>query len=88
MPSLSSCDLPKGMDPALAAENPYKVFVQIEATIDREGRITPHSLEWEDGIVYPIDAVLKVEDHCAARSGGGRVRYTIQVNGKASYLYQ
>jgi len=86
--SSSSYDLPKGMDPALAAENPYKVFVQIEATIVRQGRITPRSLEWEDGIVYPIDKVLQVENHCATRSGGARLRYTIRVNGKASYLYQ
>jgi len=86
--SSSSYDLPQGMDPALAAENPYKVFVQIEATIDRQGRIIPRSLEWKDGIVYPIDKVLKVENHCAARSGGAMLRYTIRVNGKTSYLYQ
>jgi len=55
--SSSSYDLPKGMDPALAAENPYKVFV-------------------------------KIEDHCAQRSGGARLRYTIRVNGRTSYLYQ
>lgn len=88
MSTSSSYDLPKGMDPALAAENPYKVFVQIEATIDREGRIIPHSLEWEDGVVYPIDKVLAVENHCAPRSGGARLRYTIRVNGQTSYLYQ
>ena len=56
---LSGEDLhgPGCMDPALAAENPYKVFV-------------------------------KIEDHCAQRSGGARLRYTIRVNGRTSYLYQ
>jgi len=31
--SSPSYDLPQGMDPALAAENPYKIFLQTGATI-------------------------------------------------------
>ena len=37
-----------------------KVFVEVTAKFDTEGRIIPLSLLWEDGTVYEINRVLDV----------------------------
>jgi len=64
-----------------------RVYVDVDATFDRYGRLFPRSLVWEDGCRYEIDRVVHVCPAAAARAGSGGDRYTIVVRGRESYLY-
>lgn len=64
-----------------------RVYVDVDATFDRCGRVFPRALVWEDGCRYEIDRVLYVRPAAAARAGSGGDRYTIVVRGRESYLY-
>ena len=64
-----------------------KVFVEVTARFDTEGKITPLSLLWEDGTVYEIDRVLDVRRAASLKAGGMGIRYTVRINGKQSYLF-
>lgn len=64
-----------------------RVYVDVDATFDKSGRISPRALVWEDGCRYEIDRVINVRPAFAARAGSGGDRYTIIVRGKESYLY-
>jgi hypothetical protein len=63
-----------------------RVYVDVDATFDKHGRILPRSLVWEDGCRYEIDRVVGVRP-AMARSGGAGDRYTIIVHGRESYLF-
>ncbi len=64
-----------------------KVFVEVTARFDAEGKITPLSLLWEDGTVYEIDRVLDIRRAASLKAGGIGIRYTVRINGKQSYLF-
>lgn len=64
-----------------------KVFVEITAKFDTEGKITPLSLLWEDGTLYEIDRVIDVCRAASLKAGGMGIRYTISIGGKQSYLF-
>ena len=64
-----------------------KVFVEVMARFDTEGKITPLSLLWEDGTVYEIDRVIDVRRAASLKAGGMGIRYTVRINGKQSYLF-
>ena len=63
-----------------------KVFVEVMARFDTEGKITPLSLLWEDGTVYEIDRVIDVRRAASLKAGGMGIRYTVRINGKQSYF--
>ncbi len=54
-----------------------KVFVEVTAKFDTEGRIIPLSLLWEDGTVYEINRVLDVRRAASLKAGGMGIRYTV-----------
>lgn len=64
-----------------------KVFVEVTARFDIDGKITPLSLLWEDGTVYEIDRVLDVRRAASLKAGGMGIRYTVRINGRQSYLF-
>ena len=64
-----------------------KVFVEVTAKFDVDGRVTPLSLLWEDGTVYEIDKVLDVRRAASLKAGGMGIRYTVRILGKQSFLY-
>lgn len=68
-------------------ENPYKVYVSVNVDFDVDGHMRPQSLTWEDGTVYVINKVTDVRQAAAMKAGSGGDRYTIQVNGRTSYLF-
>lgn len=61
-----------------------KVYVEVTAHFDIEGRITPLSLVWEDGTVFEIDRVT----NClrAASLGRGNWNAVHRPNQKPSKL--
>jgi hypothetical protein len=67
--------------------NDAKVYVDVQATFDKSGRMLPRALVWEDGQRYKIDKVTSIRPAAAARAGGGGDRYTILVEGREKYLF-
>ena len=65
-----------------------KVYVSVVAEIDEEGNKRPLSVKWEDGRVYEIDKVIEVRRAFAVKVGGTAVRYTVQVLGKITFLFE
>ena len=65
-----------------------KVYVRVIAEIDEQGSICPKSLTWEDGRQFIIDKVTAIQRACAAKTGGTAIRYSINVEGKQTYLYE
>ena len=64
-----------------------KVFVPVTVDFRADGVMLPRSIIWEDGHEYAIDKVTDIRQAAAMRAGGQGDRYTIQVEGKQSYLY-
>lgn len=65
-----------------------KVYVSVVAQIDEEGNKRPLSVKWEDGRVYEIDKVIEVRRAFAVKVGGTAVRYTVQILGKITFLFE
>jgi hypothetical protein len=74
-------------DRAPYADNPYKVYVEVTATFDTDGNITPVSFKWEDGRVFEIDRVVDVRQAASMKAGGTGIRYTCMVRGREVYLF-
>ena len=68
-------------------ESREKRYVKVVSVTDEDGRITPVSVEWDDGRVYEIDRVLDRRQAWSPRTGGKGMRYTICVEGRATFLY-
>ncbi len=64
-----------------------KVYVEVTARFDTDGRITPLSLTWEDGTVFEIDRVLDCRRAASLKAGGTGMRYTVRIGNQQSYLY-
>ena len=64
-----------------------KVYVNVLASFDTNGRLRPLALLWEDGRKYRIDQVLDVRSAASLRAGGQGDRYTIRVGSRESFLF-
>ena len=64
-----------------------KVYVAVKADFRPDGTILPRIITWEDGTKYKIDRILDIRQAAAAKAGGQGDRFTIQVNGKQSFLF-
>jgi hypothetical protein len=64
-----------------------KVYVAVKADFNEEGIMLPRELTWEDGTRYKIDRVLDRRQAWSPRTGGKGMRYTICVEGRATFLY-
>ena len=64
-----------------------KVYVEVTARFDTDGRITPLSLTWEDGTVFEIGRVLDCRRAASLKVGGIGMRYTVRIGNQQSYLY-
>ena len=64
-----------------------KVFVEVTARFDTDGKITPLSLVWEDGTIYEIDRILDKRRAASLKAGGMGIRYTVMIQGRQSYLF-
>lgn len=65
-----------------------KVFVDVYVLVDKDGKRRPLRIQWEDGTVYTVERLL---NRCRAKSlnvGGGEIRYTVQINGKETFIYE
>lgn len=64
-----------------------KVYVNVIASFNPDGKLIPRSLTWEDGHEYLIDRILDVRPAASLKAGGQGDRYTVQILGKNSYLF-
>ena len=68
-------------------KNSAKVYVDVLAVFDTDGRIMPLKLRWIDGTSYMIDKVLDVRPTPSLKAGGQGDRYTIRIQGKERYMF-
>ncbi len=64
-----------------------KVYVDVNATFSKDGRLIPKSFIWTDGHVYDIQRVKNVCRAASLKAGGVGMRYTCVVDGRESHLY-
>lgn len=63
------------------------MFVRVNLDVDAEGKITPQTVTWEDGRVFPVDRVTDVRRAVSLKAGGTGMRYTCFIKNKQVYLY-
>lgn len=64
-----------------------KVYVEVTARFDIDGRIHPLSIRWENGKTYEIDRVLDVRRAASLKAGGVGIRYLCRILDKERFLF-
>lgn len=64
-----------------------KVYVEVTVRFLKDGGMRPLSLEWEDGRIFRIDKVKRVERACARVGSILPVRYLCVFSGNDRPLY-
>ena len=65
-----------------------RVYVNVIARHDEQGKVRPLEVEWEDGRRFEVDKLLDVRRAAALKAGGQGVRYTVRILGKETYLFE
>ena len=68
-------------------ESREKRYVKVVSATDEDGRVTPLSVEWEDGCVYEIDRVLDCRHAASLKVGGAGIRYLVCIGHAKTYLF-
>lgn len=64
-----------------------KVYVEVVARFDRDGRLMPLSVTWEDGSTFEIDRILDTRRTASTKAGGVGMRYLCRIQGHETFLY-
>ena len=64
-----------------------KKYVDVVSLTSADALVTPLYIVWDDGRRFTIDKVTNRRQAHSLKTGGTGMRYTIQVNGKQTYLY-
>ena len=64
-----------------------KIYVDVNATFSKDGRLIPRSFIWTDGHIYEIQRVKNVCRAASLKVGGVGMRYTCIVDERESHLY-
>ena len=64
-----------------------KTYVKVTVEYDKEGIITPLSIEWEDGRIYEIDRILDKRKAASTKAGGMGIRYTVKIGRTITYVF-
>lgn len=64
-----------------------KVYVDVLIKQDKNGRITPLEITWENGEVYEIDKVIGACKAASLKAGGAGIRYTCRIRNKETFLF-
>ena len=65
-----------------------KVFVDVVLLQDKDGKSRPLKIKWEDGTIYSIERLICRSRAASVRVGGGKMRYTVQICGKETFLFE
>ena len=64
-----------------------KIYLYVNATFTKDGRLLPRSFIWTDGHRYEIQRIKHICRAASLRAGGVGMRYTCIIDGKESHLY-
>lgn len=64
-----------------------KIYVDVNATFSKDGRLIPKSFIWTDGHLYEIQKVKDVSRAASRKAGGVGIRYTCIIDGRECHLY-
>jgi len=64
----------------------YKKYINVLTMIDKQGRMVPKAISWDNGAEYVIDRVLEVRN-AASVVGGGGVLYRCRILGEERNLF-
>lgn len=64
-----------------------KTYVSVNVDIDEDGTIRPRMIRWNGGHSYRIERVLYKCRASSNKVGGGGIRYTVQISGRETYLF-
>jgi len=67
-------------------EQSYKMYVEVGAVFERDGRIVPKWLKIGDSR-YDIERVLDCRRAASMKAGGCGLRYSIRCRGQNAYLF-
>lgn len=68
-------------------ESPYKIYVEVNVDVTKDGEIIPRAIHWDDGRVYEIDKITEVRRAASLIAGAMGIRYTIYIEGYRSHLF-
>lgn len=68
-------------------EKVRKVYVEVDAHFDEQGRMYPIAITWEDGRRFPIDRVLDARKAASLKAGGIGTRYLVRILGRERFLW-
>lgn len=64
-----------------------KVYVAVNLDVDKDGRVRPRAITWEDGRIYEVDRLKQICRAASTKVGGCGIRYTVMICGKETYLF-
>ena len=64
-----------------------KNYVDVICLNQKNGKIKPLCIVWDDGVKYPIDKIVQVINAASIKSGGMSLRYTCKIGLNFRYLY-
>lgn len=64
-----------------------KVYIDVLAAFDPDGRIVPVQFRWTDGRKYQIDKVIDIRPAPSLKAGGQGDRYTVRLLGQERYMF-
>ncbi|HOO25731.1 MAG TPA: hypothetical protein PKW24_03895 [Clostridiales bacterium] len=64
-----------------------KVYVDVLIRHEKNGKITPLALTWENGEVYEIDRVTQICKAASLKAGGAGLRFTCRIRNRETYLF-
>lgn len=64
-----------------------KIYVDVNATFTKDGRLLLRSFIWTDGHRYEIQRIKHICRAASLKAGGAGIRYTCIIDGKESHLY-
>lgn len=64
-----------------------KVFVEVIAKCDIDGKIFPLSVLWNDGRRFTVDRILDIRPAASLKAGGTGTRYLIRIGKNETHLF-
>lgn len=61
--------------------------ISILAKMQKNGRVIPQKILWDDGRIFEIDRILDIRNAASTRGGGKGIRYTIRIKNQERYVW-
>lgn len=65
-----------------------KTYVDVLALHERNGKTRPIKILWEGGKVFTVERLLMRNKAKSVKVGGGNYRYTVQIKGRETFLFE